>query len=275
MTVRGGKRYAIIADVCAFANTNGGTLYIGLSADPKKPIAGISDPDQAIAQLEKEISNRLSPPIQCTLDVQETGGKKLVRVLVPRGVDPPYAVDDSKIYVRSEAETGLAVRDEIVGLVLQGPGRVPKPIDALEETLPSIQEPELAKPLLEVSSVVEESNPAPRTGVEVVSVEERDGGRYYTMRDLRNGNVVKNVTRKSARRLWHYAITSFAELPADPSKAKIEWDGSLGLLKRRKQGKSTRYDLIQKADGGYRYYFGVTDDGIHGPWKRLVGHEED
>jgi hypothetical protein len=275
MTVRGGKRYAIIADVCAFANTNGGTLYIGLSADSKKPIAGISDPDQAIAQLEKEISNRLSPPIQCTLDVQETGGKKLVRVLVPRGVDPPYAVDDSKIYVRSEAETGLAVRDEIVGLVLQGPGRVPKPIDALEETLPSIQEPELAKPLLEVSPVVEESNPAPRTGVEVVSVEERDGGRYYTMRDLRNGNVVKNVTRKSARRLWHYAITSFAELPADPSKAKIEWDGSLGLLKRRKQGKSTRYDLIQKADGGYRYYFGVTDDGIHGPWKRLVGHEED
>ncbi|HEX7975704.1 MAG TPA: hypothetical protein VF498_14935, partial [Anaerolineales bacterium] len=30
LTVRGGKRYAIIADVCAFANTNGGTLYIGL-----------------------------------------------------------------------------------------------------------------------------------------------------------------------------------------------------------------------------------------------------
>jgi hypothetical protein len=275
MTVRGGKRYAIIANVCAFANTNGGTLYIGLSADPKKPIVGISDPDLAIAQLEKEISNRLSPPIQCTLDVQETGGKKLVRVLVPRGVDLPYAVDDSKIYVRSEAETDLAVRDEIVGLVLSGPGRIPKPIDTLEEPLPSIQEPELVKPLLEVPQVMEESNPAPRTGVEVVSVEERDGGRYYTMRDLRNGNVVKNVTRKSARRLWHYAITSFDELPGDSSKANIEWDGNLGLLKRRKQGKSTRYDLIQKADGGYRYYFGVTDDGIHGPWRRLVGHEED
>jgi hypothetical protein len=275
MTVRGGKRYAIIANVCAFANTNGGTLYIGLSADPKKPIVGISDPDLAIAQLEKEISNRLSPPIQCTLDVQETGGKKLVRVLVPRGVDLPYAVDDSKIYVRSEAETDLAVRDEIVGLVLSGPGRIPKPIDTLEEPLPSIQEPELVKPLLEVPQVMEESNPAPRTGVEVVSVEERDGGRYYTMRDLRNGNVVKNVTRKSARRLWHYAITSFDELPGDLSKANIEWDGNLGLLKRRKQGKSTRYDLIQKADGGYRYYFGVTDDGIHGPWRRLVGHEED
>ena len=41
-------------------------------------------------------------------------------MLVPRGDDPPYAVDDNKIYVRDEAETGLAVRDEIVGLVLRG-----------------------------------------------------------------------------------------------------------------------------------------------------------
>ena len=125
MTVRGGKRYAIIADVCAFANTNGGTLYIGLAAEPKKPVQGISDPEQAISQLEKEINNRLSPPLQCTLDVHETSSKKIIRVLVPRGDDPPYAVDDNKIYIRSEAETGLAVRDEIVGLVQRGPGQQP------------------------------------------------------------------------------------------------------------------------------------------------------
>ena len=125
------------------------------------------------------------------------------------------------------------------------------------------------------SAPAEHGAAPPRTGVEVVEVEERDNTKYYTLRDLRNGNMVKNVTLASARRLWHYAITSFDELPGDPSKANIEWDGNLGLLKRRKQGKSTRYDLIQKADGGYRYYFGVTDDGIHGPWRRLVGHEED
>ena len=29
ITVRGGKLYSIISDICAFANTNGGTLYIG------------------------------------------------------------------------------------------------------------------------------------------------------------------------------------------------------------------------------------------------------
>ena len=56
----------------------------------------------------------------CTIDGHDFKGKKIIRVLVPRGDDPPYALDDNKIYVRDELETGLAVRDEIVGLVLRG-----------------------------------------------------------------------------------------------------------------------------------------------------------
>ena len=120
MSVRGGKLYDIIKDVCAFANTNGGTLYIGLSGDSKKPIVGITNPAQATAKLEKEIAKRISPPLQCTLDIHDTNGKKIIRILVPKGSDPPYAIDDSKIYIRTESETGLAVRDEIVGLVLRG-----------------------------------------------------------------------------------------------------------------------------------------------------------
>jgi PHP family Zn ribbon phosphoesterase len=267
MTVRGGKRYAIIADVCAFANTNGGTLYIGINTDPKKPVVGVPEPEQATAQLEKEISNRISPPLQCTVDVHETDGKKVLRVLVPRGDDPPYAVDESKVYIRSEAETGLAVRDEIVGLVLRGPQRKQE----LTES-PSV---EAKEPVHESPVEKEEKDEAPRTGVEVVEVEERNGSKYYTMRDLRNGNVVKNVTRTSARRLWHYAITEFAKLPADLSQAKILWQGHFGLLSRNKHGKVFRYDLVQRTNKGNRFYFGVTDDGIHGPWKNLVGQEDD
>ncbi len=283
MTVRGGKRYAIIADVCAFANTNGGTLYIGLSADPKKPVVGISDPEQSIANLEKEISNRISPPLQVSLDLHETGGKKVLRVLVPRGDDPPYAVDDSKIYVRSEAETGLAVRDEIVGLVLRSQ-RQATPLPEIPEAMGElVGQPaalraalkEMPETIREPVAVEEIEDEMPRTGVEVVEVEERDGARYYTMRDLRNGNVVKNVTRTSARRLWHYAITEYAKLPAEITRADVHWHGKLGLLRRYKQGKSVRYDLVQRASRGYRYFFGVTDDGIHGPWKQVVGQEDD
>ena len=76
MTARGGKRYAIIADVCAFANTNGGTLYIGLTSDPKKPVVGVPDAEHAISQLEKEINKRISPPLQCGLDVHDVAGQE-------------------------------------------------------------------------------------------------------------------------------------------------------------------------------------------------------
>jgi len=267
LTVRGGKRYSIIADTCAFANTNGGTLYIGLNSDPQKPIPGVSNPTQAIAQLEKEISNRISPELACTLDVQNTDGKKIVRILIPRGDDPPYAVDDNKIYLRAETETGLAVRDEIVGMVLRG-----KPIKQVD---PVPVEPSPIQ--TDVSPVVpKEPEPqlSPRTGVEIVSVDERGGVKYYTVRDLRNGNMVKNVTQKSARKLWHQAITRFGKLPKDLAQLDIQWHGDLAQVDCTKFGKSVRYELVERTQDSFRYYFGVTEDGIHGAWKQVVGLED-
>jgi hypothetical protein len=271
MTVRGGKLYNIIADVCAFANTNGGTLYIGLTSDSKKPITGVSSPEQAVTQLDKEISTRITPPLQCTIDIHETDGKKILRILIPRGDDPPYAVDDNKVYIRDEAETGLAVRDEIVSLVLRTSNVRPAPqvktdaekLIVAEESSQSSIRPE------------RDGESTPRTGVEVVKVDERDGISYYTMRDLRNGNEVNNVTRVSARRLWHYAITEFDQLPADLSKVNIQWQGKIGLLGVQRQGKNVRYNLVERTQKGYRLYFGVTEDGIHGRWKGLVGSDDE
>ncbi|OGO17063.1 MAG: hypothetical protein A2Z14_09160 [Chloroflexi bacterium RBG_16_48_8] len=261
MTVQGGRLYAIIGNVCSFANTNGGTLFIGVSSDPKKPVEGISNPPIAVKQLKGEISTRISPPLTCQIDVHTTQGKRIIRVLVPQGEDPPYAVDDNKIYVRDEADTGLAVRDEIVQLVRRGlhdAGVVSKEISPLE------------------ASVEEERMGVlpPRTGVEIVTDEERGGNRYFSMKDLRNGNVVKNVTKSSARRLWHYAISQYTQLPENLENAKISWEGDLGILQERKQGNSTSFDLAQKTQEGIKIYFGVTEDGIHGDWRRLLGHND-
>ena len=269
MSVRGGRLYAILADVCAFANTNGGTLYVGISADPKKSIAGISNIEQSIVQIEKEVSNRVSPPLNCTIDAHQTNGKKVLRILVPRGEDPPYVLDDYKIYVRAESETGMAVRDEIVGLVKRGKSEL-QPVADQSAVLPTEKTKSIEKEQEQAKQDL-----APRTGVEVVTVEERNGARYYTVRDLRNGNVVKNVTHKSARRLWHYAITQFDKIQPDPKKIKIQWDGDFGLLRQVKHGKQYRYDLVEKTSESWRYYFGVTDDGIHGPWKKLLGQEDE
>jgi hypothetical protein len=258
MAEKGGKLFDVIADVCAFANTNGGTLYIGVGPDPKAPPVGVPESAKAVEVLEREIDRRISPGISAAVDVQESRGKHLIRVMVPRGEDPPYVVDGSKIYIRDEAETGLAVRDEIVTLVT----RKFQPREALVAEVAAAPASEPAAELV-VS--------APRTGVEVVGFEDRDGVRYYTVRDLRNGNMVKNVTLTSARRLWHYAIGEHAKLPAPET---VPWQGDLAVLKKRSLAGEPRYDLLQRTPEGIRAYFGVTDDGIHGEWKKLVGDED-
>ncbi len=253
-TQRGGYLYAILTDICAFANTNGGTLYIGVSEDPKEEPPGVNNPRQVISSILDEVSRRITPPLEVSADVLESRGKKVVRVTVPRGSDLPYAIDDNKIYVRSESETGLAVRDEIVSLVQQAVA--PPPV-----------QPPAAPPQPSPSSPVE----PPRTGVEIVATEERGGILYHTMRDLRNNSVVKNVTRKSARKLWHYAITQKEDHPFDPDQ--LAWEGGLAVIRRRERGGQARYDLAQRDGEGVRIYYGVTEDGIHGPWAKLVGAE--
>ncbi|MBX3045898.1 MAG: putative DNA binding domain-containing protein [Anaerolineales bacterium] len=279
---------SIIADVCAFANTNGGTLFVGLSAEAK-PIAGVRNASQAIRQLEQEIAKRISPPLACAVDSLQSEGKSVLRVIVPRGDDPPYAVDDNQIYLRTEAETGLAVRDEIVRLVTgiaprveeapakpakegrrggrrggqpaaaNGRGSKPQPAGAAQ---PAAEAPKAELPA--------RAEHAPRTGVEVVTEEQRNGVAYYIVRDLRNNMVVNNVTEKSARKLWHYAITEYAGLPKAEADLKAEWRGDFGMLKHYVQRQQDRYDFVQRVDGGLRFYFGVTEEGVHGDWRQFV-----
>ena len=112
-------------------------------------------------------------------------------------------------------------------------------------------------------------SPEPKTGVEIVLTEARKGTTYYSLRDLRNGNVVHNVTKKSARKLWQYALTEHETNAVDPSK--VEWQGDIGLWKKYSRGSQTRYDMVQReADNNLRVYYGVTENGIHGPWQRLL-----
>lgn len=271
-TIRGGKIYAILSDICAFANTNGGSLFIGLSADSHTPPVGVQSPDQLAKQLEKEVASRISPPLHLNIDQQKYKGKVILRILVPRGDEPPYALDDNKIYVRDEEETNLAVRDEIVSLV----ARRMQPNTAAQSPAPSRITPVTEQGTSTVPEMHEDlrNSTDPRTGVEVVATTIRNGKTFYSLRDLRNGNIVKNVTPASARRLWHYALTKYNEVFASIEKENINWQGEYGLLRQYSQGKFTHYDFVQKTVSGYRYFFGVTQDGIHGPWKVFLSDEE-
>ena len=264
-TRRGGHLYAIVADICAMANTNGGMIYIGVSADPARKPVGVQDVNKTIETLNMEIEQRITPPLDVDIDVQSTQNKSIIRVQVPKGEDPPYAIDDNKIYVRDEAETTLAVRDEIVRLVMENKSKdvgtaQPDQDGAMPTPQPAGPPPASAQ-----------EPTAPKTGVEIVGTEQRKGKLYHIMRDLRNGNIVKNVTRSSARRLWHYAITEKEKNPVDPNQ--VNWHNNMGLLKRHKRGGTVRYDLVQRTPEGLRVYYGVTEDGMHGPWQVFVSDD--
>lgn len=252
-TRRGGRLYAALADVVAFANTNGGTVYIGASANAKSPPAGVEGHAQVTQLLRHDIEAKITPPLDLQIDTQESEGKTLLRIQVPRGGDPPYVIDGSKVYVRNEGETNLAVRDEIVELVKRALAAQPRKEVVVQATDTLTVQP-------------------PRTGVEISAVVERKGKRFYTMCDLRKGNRVENVTRASARRLWKYAIVESERGAVKASD--VQWQGDIGVLKSYKQSGHQRYDLAQRTESKIRVYYGVTDEGMHGEWRALVGMDD-
>jgi hypothetical protein len=275
MQLKGGKLHNIIADVCAFANTNGGTIYIGVSPDRRKKPVGIND-SNAIATLQNEISSLISPTLNVEIDTLETEGKTAIRAQVPYGEGRPYAIDNTKIYVRGDDDTSMAIRDEIVSLVQQGLG--------FQENAPAPPKPESIPLTLPVTTIVPtapdipatpkevDGKTPPRAGVEIVGAETRGDTRYFIMRDLRNGNIVRNVTKSSARRLWLYAIKQKETNPVRTEK--IDWKDDIGLWRSYKKTGTIRYDLVQRDSSGLRVYYGATESGMHGVWQQFLLPED-
>ena len=254
MNKRGGRLHAVLRDVVAMANTNGGTVYVGVKSDPKALPVGVVDPDDATAMLRAEIQRKIAPPLDVEITTVDTHGRQVLQLSVPLGEDVPYAIDGTTIYLRQEAETNIAMRDEIVSLVWRAgkKGQVPCSDDtaAASEEKPMGVDP-------------------PGTGVQIVETAEQKGTLYHTMKDLRNGNMVRNVTRSSARKLWRYAITEHESNPVQ--EERVQWHGNLGIWKSSKRAGKVRYDLVQRMpDGQFHVYYGVTEDGIDGVWREFL-----
>jgi hypothetical protein len=111
----------------------------------------------------------------------------------------------------------------------------------------------------------------PQIGVEIVATEMQGATRVHTIRDLRNGNTVRNVSRKGARDLWNYAITKFEDEPVNPDD--LEWDGDTALVHVEKRAGKMRYDLALREGDAVRVFYGVTADGMEGRWSRYLGDE--
>lgn len=274
MTRRGGRLYNIIADTCAFANGNGGTIYVGVDSDRSKAPVGVTKVQESIDTISQEISRMITPALDVEVDTLESQGKQIIRLQVPAGDDRPYAIEDYKIYVRDDTETNLAVRDEIVNLVMQGQGDSSRSVTPSDETAEPLEKPPTdTPPTVTTNDSQDEQIAPPRGGVEIIGTEHRNNTPYHILRDLRNGNIVKNVTRTSARRLWHYAITQTETNPVKTEK--VQWQGEIGLWRRYQKAGETRYDLVQRENGNMRVYYGVTESGMHGPWQVFLGPDDE
>ena len=118
----------------------------------------------------------------------------------------------------------------------------------------------------------------PRTGVQVTTMDNRNGIEYFTVRDLRNNSMIRNVTRKSARDLWHYAVTQHADHAGGYDPSIIDWHGEnneRSVLSREMRAGKMRSDLAMLGeDSRVQVFYGVTDDGIDAEWKTLIADYE-
>ncbi|MCB0062625.1 MAG: putative DNA binding domain-containing protein, partial [Caldilineaceae bacterium] len=113
---RGGKLTAILSDICAFANTVGGTVFVGANPRKDKP-KGLPNVKEVEDEIRAALDERLTPPLPIKIDTLQSDGANVLRFRVAKGDHRPYCLDDNKFYVRDETDTSLAVRDEIVALI--------------------------------------------------------------------------------------------------------------------------------------------------------------
>lgn len=300
---------AILRDVVAFANGNGGVVYVGVGPADRRTVPGVPDALKAIESWKAEIVSQVTPGLEVVSDTIDYGGKTIVALHVPDGPDKPYALAPASILVRRGTETAVATRDEIVAMVRgvprlatpefepPAPAAVPPstpaqpPVVALVAeqrdrtgrevaasangtTGPRQQHSEISvSPQVQrPEQVIEEvgfDGIAPRTGAEIVNAFESDGVTYYSIRDLRNGVVTHNVTRENARRLWQYAIQQREAKALD--EGHIRWKGDFGFWKVYRPSRGERrYNLAYRGQGQLRVFYGVGDDGLDERWRAVI-----
>lgn len=101
--VRNGESLA--AEMAAFANSGGGTLYIGVADDGATP--GLTKED--VARINQLISNAASQLVRSPLSVQTENvamenGRIVIVLQVPKGIDRPYFDKNGVIWLKTGAD---------------------------------------------------------------------------------------------------------------------------------------------------------------------------
>ncbi len=110
-------------EVIAFANTEGGTVYIGIKDDGE--VVGVENPDAVMQQAANAIRDGIKPDVLSFVQVRavEMEGRQVIRIAVQTGTGQPYYLSDkglkpSGVYVRrgssSQPLSDEGIREMIV-----------------------------------------------------------------------------------------------------------------------------------------------------------------
>ncbi len=96
---------SLASEMAAFANTNGGTIYIGVADDGSMP--GLSQQD--VARINQLISNAASQLVRSPLAVQNENvaldnGRIVIVLTLPKGIDKPYFDKNGVIWLKAGAD---------------------------------------------------------------------------------------------------------------------------------------------------------------------------
>ena len=112
----------------AFANTDGGTLYIGIDDDGNA--IGVRDPDECMRQVTQAASNAVRPDLTGFLSVslEKLDGAEVIAARIQRGTNRPYYLSDkgvrpAGVYVRSGAASIPASETAIIDMIKESAGQ--------------------------------------------------------------------------------------------------------------------------------------------------------
>jgi hypothetical protein len=115
-----GDGRTFIQSVVAFANTQGGTILVGVSDDARVIGTKSREDQQRIAEW---IETRLDPPATLSFETMRVQEKEVLVVRVSKGANPPYQQrDNGVVYVRRGSTDRPARRAELDELYRCGRG---------------------------------------------------------------------------------------------------------------------------------------------------------